>query len=29
LPYIFCASSLRYLCFATYPALRPGEVEAH
>lgn len=29
LPYIFCASSLRYLCFATYPALRPAEVGAH
>lgn len=29
LPYIFCASSLRYLCFAAYPALRPSEVEAH
>ncbi|QQS11113.1 MAG: TRAP transporter small permease subunit [Rhodospirillales bacterium] len=27
LPYIFYASSLRYLCFAAYPALRPREAE--
>lgn len=29
LPYIFLASSLRYLCFAIHPALRPAEAETH
>jgi TRAP-type C4-dicarboxylate transport system permease small subunit len=29
LPYIFFSSAIRYLSFAAFPALRPGEAESH